>query len=83
MVAKMRPALILSVPVEDYERALVTCVPRTKSPRGTRFEVTHKGRGFDAGVFDAQGIFSVPYVKLARQHGGSGWTDIGGSGNDC
>lgn len=46
MVAKTRPVLILSVAYNDQERALVTFVPRTTSVReGSRFEVTHVGRG--------------------------------------
>jgi mRNA interferase MazF len=48
MVAKTRPVLLLSVPFKDVERAVVTFVPRTASLRGTRFEVPHAGRGFDA-----------------------------------
>lgn len=49
MVAKTRPVLLLSVDYEDKERAVVTFAPRTTSLRGTRFEVPHTGRGFDAG----------------------------------
>lgn len=51
MVAKTRPALLLSVPYNDTERAVVTFVPRTTALRGTRFEVPHKARGFDAGTW--------------------------------
>jgi len=69
MVAKPRPALILSVPAGDTERALVTYVPRTTSLRGTQYEVPHKGRGFDDGAFDAQGLGSVPHAKLMRRIG--------------
>ena len=69
MAAKPRPAVILSVEPLDHERALVTYVPRTTSLRGTRFEVAHNGRGFDPGGFDAQGLGSVPTVKLIRRLG--------------
>jgi mRNA interferase MazF len=69
MVSKVRPALILSVAAQDHERALVAYVPRTTASRGTRFEVSHQSRGFDPGVFDAQGIGSIPYVKLVRRIG--------------
>jgi hypothetical protein len=37
--AKTRPAVVISVPALDTERALVTLVPHTTSPRGTRYEV--------------------------------------------
>jgi mRNA interferase MazF len=69
MAAKARPAVILSVAPLDQERALVTYVPRTTSLRQTRFEVPHQARGFDAGAFDAQGIGTVPNVKLIRRIG--------------
>ena len=69
MVAKTRPVLILSVAFIEQERSLVTFVPRTTSVRGTRFEVPHIGRGFDAGAFDAQGIATVPTVQLVRRMG--------------
>jgi mRNA interferase MazF len=69
MVQKTRPVLILSVDFLDHERAVVTYVPRTTSQRGTRFEVPHQAKGFDAGAFDAQGIGSIPTVKLVRQLG--------------
>jgi len=35
MVAKVWPALIISVPTNDVDRALVTIVPHTTSVRGT------------------------------------------------
>ena len=60
MVQKTRPALILSVDFLDHERAVVTYVPRTTSQRGTRFEVPHQAKGFDAGAFDAQGMAAFP-----------------------
>ena len=69
VVGKTRPALILSVPPLDNERALVAFVPRTTQLRGTRFEVPHQARGFDPGGFDAQGIGSVPHVRLIRRLG--------------
>ena len=38
LAAKVRPALVISVPANDEDRALVTIVPHTTSPRGSRFE---------------------------------------------
>jgi mRNA interferase MazF len=69
MVAKTRPALLVSVPYDDIERAVVTFVPRTTALRGTRFEVPHTARGFDAGGFDAQGLATVPAAHLVRRLG--------------
>jgi mRNA interferase MazF len=69
MVAKVRPVLVLSVPYEDNERAVVTCVIRTTSVRATPYEVAHQARGMQSGAFDAQGLVSIPEVKLERRLG--------------
>jgi mRNA interferase MazF len=66
---KVRPVLILSVDYRQNERAVVTYVLRTTSLRGTQYEVPHPGRGMPAGAFDAQGIASIPDVKLERRLG--------------
>lgn len=66
---KVRPAAVLSVPVLDHERALVAYVPRTTSVRKTRFEVAHAAPGFLPGVFDAQGVGTIPAAKLVRKIG--------------
>lgn len=69
MVQKTRPVVVLSVAFLDYERAVVTYVPRTTLLRNTRFEVPHPARGFDSGAFDAQGLGGVPVTKLLRRLG--------------
>ena len=69
MVAKVRLVLVLSVEYQDNERAVVTYVARTTSVRGTQYEVPHEVRGMPAGAFDAQGIGSIPDVKLERRLG--------------
>ena len=61
--------LILSVDYRDDERAVLTHVVRTTSVRGTRYEVLHLLRGMPDGAFDAQGIASLPEVKLERRSG--------------
>jgi mRNA interferase MazF len=69
MIAKVRPVLILSVEYQDQERAVVTYVLRTTSVRGTQYEVPHSARNMPAGAFDAQGLASIPDVKLERRLG--------------
>ena len=69
LAAKVRPALVLSVPVEDADRALVTLVPHTTSLRGSRFEVPVPVRFLRPGGFDAQSLVTVPIVKLIRRLG--------------
>lgn len=64
MAAKVRPCLILSVPFQDQERALITYIPRTTSLRGGRFEVEHVHSQFKPGAFDVQNIGTVPPARL-------------------
>jgi mRNA interferase MazF len=68
-VAKVRPVLILSVAYFNEERAVVTYVIRTTSVRNTQYEVPHSSRGMLEGAFDAQGIASIPDLKLERRLG--------------
>jgi mRNA interferase MazF len=69
LVQKTRPCLSFSIDYLDHERAVFTYIPRTLHPRNTRFEVPHQARGFEPGVFDAQGIGGMPAVKLERRIG--------------
>jgi mRNA interferase MazF len=39
MEGKVRPALVVSVPYRDEDRALVAIVPHTTSLRGSQFEM--------------------------------------------
>jgi len=67
--AKIRPCLVLSIPALDEDRALVTVVPHTTSPRGSRFEVEVKTNFLKKGAFDAQNLVTIPHAKLARKLG--------------
>jgi mRNA interferase MazF len=69
LAAKVRPCLVLSIPLEDPDRALLTLLAHTTSPRGTRFEVQVKTRFLRPGVFDAQNLVTVPRAKLIRKLG--------------
>ena len=69
MAAKVRPCLVISIPALVQDRALVTVVPRTKSQRGSRFEIPIETRFLDTGVFDAQGLVTVSEAKLLRKLG--------------
>lgn len=70
LAAKIRPCLVVSVPLVSSDRVLVTLVPRTTSIQGTRFEVPASASFFkDAGVFDAQQIITIPQAKLVRRLG--------------
>jgi len=69
LAAKVRPCLVLSVPAQDADRAIVTLVPHTTSVRGSRFEAAVPARFLRPGAFDAQGIVTVPNVRLVRRLG--------------
>jgi mRNA interferase MazF len=69
MAAKVRPCLVLSIPLDDEDRALVTLVPHTTRARGSRFEVDARCRFLQPGVFDAQNLQTVPRAKLIRRLG--------------
>jgi mRNA interferase MazF len=69
LAAKTRPAVVLSVPTEDQDRALVTIVPHTTSSRQSRFEVAATPHFLKAGVFDGQNIVTIPHAKLVKKLG--------------
>lgn len=69
MTAKVRPALVLSVPAADVDRALVTLVPHTTSVRNSSYEVGVTVPFLKSGAFDAQGLVTVPPVRLIRRLG--------------
>ena len=68
-VAKVRPCLVISIPVLNQDRSLTTLVPHTTSSRGSRFEVNVKVRFLKPGVFDVQNIITIPQAKLLRKLG--------------
>ena len=69
MAAKVRPALVISIPAEDIDRALVTLVPHTTSLRQSRFEAIVAVPFLRAGAFDAQNLITIPHAKLIRRLG--------------
>lgn len=69
LVAKVRPCLVLSIPPGDEDRALVTLVAHTTSPRSSQFEVSIRARFLKRGVFDAQNLVTIPNAKLLRKLG--------------
>jgi mRNA interferase MazF len=68
-VAKIRPCLVLSGKPLDTDRALVSLIPHTTSPRGTRFEVNLATSFLKPGAFDTQNLVTVSQAKLIRNLG--------------
>jgi mRNA interferase MazF len=69
LTAKVRPCLVLSAPTHDKDRALITVMAHTTSPRGTKFETEVKVKFLRPGVFDAQNLVTVPQIRLIRKLG--------------
>ena len=69
LAAKVRPCVVLSIPIEESDRSLVTLVPHTTSLRQSRFEIRASPRFLRPGAFDAQGIVTVPTVRLMNRLG--------------
>lgn len=69
LAAKVRPCVVLSVPLEESDRSLVTVIPHTTAVRRSRFEITVAARFLRPGAFDAQGIVTVPTVRLMNHLG--------------
>lgn len=67
--AKVRPCLVMSIPPDDVDRALVTLVPHTTSMRNSRFETSSQVTFLKAGAFDAQNLVTIPTAKLLRRLG--------------
>lgn len=66
---KVRPALVISVPFADADRALVGVIPHTTAIRGSSFEVTIPTRFLSEGAFLVQGIQAVPPRYFVRRLG--------------
>jgi len=69
LAEKVRPAVVMSIPAAEVDRALVTLVPHTTSARGSRFEAAVSVPFLRAGVFDAQNLVTIPHAKLIRNLG--------------
>ena len=69
MAAKVRPCLVLSVTLEESDRALVSVIPHTTAIRHSRFEIAIPVKFLRPGAFDVQGIVTVPTVRLMNRLG--------------
>jgi mRNA interferase MazF len=77
MTAKVRPALVVSIPANDADRALVTLVPHTTSVRGSRFEAVVQVGFLKVGAFDVQSLVTIPHARLLHVLGKLNATQLG------
>ena len=68
-VAKVRPCLVISIPVLQEDRALITMIAHTTTIRNSRFEVKIKVKFLKEGAFDVQNMITIPNVKLFKKLG--------------
>ena len=66
---KVRPALVISVPYADEDRALIGVIPHFTTTRGSRFEVSVPVRFLAKGAFLVQGLQAVPPKYFLRRLG--------------
>lgn len=70
LTAKIRPALVISEPYADEDRALIGVIPHTTSLRGSRYEIKVTARFLrKEGAFLLQGIATVPPRYFGRKLG--------------
>jgi mRNA interferase MazF len=69
IAAKVRPCVVLSVPLDPQDRVLFTLVEHTTSVQSTRFEVVVPKPFFKSGAFDAQSLVTVARRRLIRKLG--------------
>src|ERR1700675_1330010 len=66
---KVRPALVISIPYRDTDRALIGVIPHFTSLRGSQFEVSVPTRFLREGAFLVQGIQALPPRYFLRRLG--------------
>lgn len=67
---KVRPALVISVPYSDTDRALIGVIPHTSAVLGSQFEVRLSTPFLEqSGAFLIQGLIAVPPKYFLRRLG--------------
>jgi len=66
---KVRPALVISIPFGDTDRALIGVIPHTTAVRGSQFEVHIPAPFLSEGAFLVQGIQGIPPKYFLRRLG--------------
>jgi len=66
---KVRPALIISIPYADADRALIGVIPHTTAVRGSQFEISISARFLGEGAFLVQGVQALPPRYFMRRLG--------------
>jgi len=67
IVQKVRPALVISIPYGDADRALIGVIPHTTATRGSQFEISIPLSGLKEGAFLVQGLQALPPKYFLRR----------------
>ena len=67
IAGKVRPAVVLSVPVSDTDYALLATVPHTTSEHPSLHHVRLRVAGMKDGAFNVQALAPVPLAKFMRR----------------
>ena len=73
---KIRPALVISIPYSDTDRALIGVIPHTTAMRGSQFEVSVSTSFLSEGAFLVQGIQAIPPKYFMRRLGALAPADL-------
>src|SRR5437763_13172512 len=66
---KVRPALVISIPYAETDRALIGVIPHTTATRGSQFEVPISASFLSQGAFLVQGVQALPPKYFLRRLG--------------
>ena len=69
VTAKVRPALVISVPYSDADRALIGVIPHTTAVRGSQFEAVVPARFLGEGAFLVQGDSGISGTLFSSAFG--------------
>jgi mRNA interferase MazF len=69
LAAKVRPVVVISVPIKDTDRALITVIPHTTKIVGSEFEARLPIRWLEQGAFNIQAVFPLVPPRFIRKLG--------------
>lgn len=69
LAGKTRPALVVSVPFGDRDRALITVVPHTTALRDSALEISVRVPFLKPGAFLVQGVTTFPVARALHRLG--------------
>ena len=67
IAGKVRPAVVVSVPISDSDHALLATVPHTTSEHPSQHHVRLRVAGLKEGSFNVQALAPVPLAKFMRR----------------